>query len=121
MRSCARKENLFGALTKFLCRNLFGMALATNWLWIAVGAAAQDLPGGPFPNASSLGALTCQQLWHLEQEVLAEGRVCLKSARAQRAFSSAPACVSAEERILPIETRGYLAEVRKVSLAKNCR
>lgn len=72
------------------------------------------------PNVSSLGSLTCQQLWYLEQETLADGRVCLKSARARQAFRKAKPCISNEERILPAKVRGYLAAVRNTARAKSC-
>jgi hypothetical protein len=72
------------------------------------------------PNKSSLGSLTCQQLWYVEQEVLAEGRVCLKSRRAQNAFKRAKPCISDEERILPAKARDYLSAVRKTATLKKC-
>jgi hypothetical protein len=102
----------------FTVRHLFWSFRAALVVLIAASAAgAQEFS----PNVSSLGSLTCQQLWYLEHEVLAEGRVCLKSARARHAFQNrAKRCLSDEERILPARVRGYLAEIRKTGRAKNC-
>ncbi len=72
------------------------------------------------PNESSLGSLTCQQLWYVEQEVLANGGVCLKSKRARNAFRRARPCISNEESILPAYARAYLAAVRKTASRKKC-
>ncbi len=81
---------------------------------------AESLAQAGNPSLSSLGALTCQQLWYLEQEVLAENRVCLKDERAQRAFRNASPCISSNEGILSGKIKNYLAEVRKTGQAKNC-
>ncbi len=64
--------------------------------------------------------MTCQQLWYTEQEVLAEGRVCLKSERAKRAFRRAERCISGDEDILPKKARSYLERLRGVARDKNC-
>lgn len=79
-------------------------------------ASAQSLTVNP----GRFGAMTCQQLWYTEQEVLAEGRVCLKSERARRAFRRAPRCISDDETILPAKTEGYLEQLRKAARAKRC-
>ncbi len=86
-------------------------------LLAALPAAAQSLSANP----STFGAMTCQQLWYTEQEVLAEGRVCLRSERAKRAFRRAPRCISPDEDILPKKARDYLARLRMVGRDKNCR
>ncbi|MEP5810926.1 MAG: hypothetical protein ABJL55_11825 [Roseibium sp.] len=69
---------------------------------------------------SSLGVMTCQQLWYVEQEVLAEGRICPKSERAQQAFASNKNCISGDERILPNKVLEYLEAVRNVARSKTC-
>ncbi|MEP3429693.1 MAG: hypothetical protein ABJN98_13495 [Roseibium sp.] len=71
-------------------------------------------------NFSSLGVMTCQQLWYIEQEVLAEGRICPKSERARRTFSSKKKCISEDERILPDKVLEYLDAVRDVGKSKSC-
>jgi putative N-acetylmannosamine-6-phosphate epimerase len=71
-------------------------------------------------NPGTFGAKTCQQLWYVEQQVLAEGRVCLKTERARRAFRRAERCISSNEAILPIKTRNYLAQLRGVGRDKGC-
>jgi len=96
-------------------RMRYRFALAALFL-LPLGVHAQEFT----PNESSLGSLTCQQLWYLEQEVLANGRVCLKSHRAQQAFKRAKPCISEEERILPANARAYLAAVRKAASHKKC-
>ncbi|GAA0771859.1 hypothetical protein E1180_04265 [Roseibium denhamense] len=68
----------------------------------------------------TLPAKTCQQLWYMEQEVLVEGRVCLQTERAKRAFRSAPPCISAEERILPAELKKDLLAIRQAAANKTC-
>lgn len=70
---------------------------------------------------ASLAALTCQQLWYLENEVLAENRVCLTSERARRAFRSAAPCVSSDERILPPEVKRTITSIRRVAGGKGCQ
>ncbi|QFT31844.1 hypothetical protein FIV00_15230 [Labrenzia sp. THAF82] len=95
----------------------------TLWLILLTGLAegstaiAQSLSTNP----GRFGAMTCQQLWYVEQEVLAEGRVCLKTERARRAFSRAERCISDDEDILPTRARGYLETLREVARGKNCR
>lgn len=79
-------------------------------------AAARDLSN----NFSSLGVMTCQQLWYIEQEVLAEGRICSNSERARRTFSSKKKCISGDERILPDKVLEYLDTVRDVGKSKSC-
>lgn len=66
------------------------------------------------------GAMTCQQLWYVEQETLAEGRVCLTSERAKRAFRRAERCISSSESILPKATRTYLDQLRNSARSKGC-
>ncbi|WP_298986996.1 hypothetical protein [uncultured Roseibium sp.] len=86
---------------------------------LAAGASAiaQSLSTNP----GRFGAMTCQQLWYVEQEVLAEGRVCLKTQRARRAFSRAERCISNDEDILPTKARDYLENLRSVARGKSCR
>lgn len=66
------------------------------------------------------GAMTCQQLWYVEQETLAKGRVCLTSERAKRAFRRAERCISSSESILPKTTRSYLDQLRSTARSKGC-
>ncbi|MCX2722431.1 hypothetical protein [Roseibium salinum] len=79
-------------------------------------AAAQTFSANP----GTFGAMTCQQLWYVEQEVLAEGQVCLKSERARRAFRRAGRCISPDEAILSDKTRDYLKKLRAVARHKEC-
>ena len=79
-------------------------------------ASAQSLSTNP----ANFRGMPCQQLWYVEQEVLAEGRVCLKTERARRAFSRAERCISGSESILPKKARDYLAELRSVARNKRC-
>ncbi|WP_428572572.1 hypothetical protein [Roseibium sp.] len=72
-------------------------------------------------NPGRFGAMTCQQLWYTEQEVLAEGRVCLKSERARRAFRRAPRCISDDETILPAKVEAYLEQLRVAARKKGCQ
>ncbi|OJJ11556.1 hypothetical protein BKI51_07380 [Alphaproteobacteria bacterium AO1-B] len=111
-------------MAKHTCERLFSVpiprmkvliALVALLLWPPV-VHSQEFT----PNKSSLGSLTCQQLWYVEQEVLAEGRVCLKSRRAQNAFKRAKPCISDEERILPAKARDYLSAVRETATFKKC-
>lgn len=84
---------------------------------VAAGMArAQSLPANP----GTFGAMTCQQFWYAEQQVLAEGGVCLKSERARRAFQRAGRCISSDEDILTAKARGYLAELRAAARRKHC-
>ncbi|WP_346895168.1 hypothetical protein [uncultured Roseibium sp.] len=69
---------------------------------------------------STFGTMLCRQFWYLENKILAEGRVCLKSDRARRAFKRAKPCISDDERILPRRVRDYLAELRKAAAKKGC-
>lgn len=71
-------------------------------------------------NPSTFGTMLCRQFWYLENKILAEGRVCLKSERARRAFKSAKPCISDDETILPRRVRDYLAELRKAAAKKGC-
>jgi len=92
-----------------------GLALALASL--VVGASqAQTLSVDP----GRFGAMTCQQLWYTEQEVLAEGRVCLRSERARRAFRRAKRCISDDETILPAKVESYLEELRGSARDKGC-
>ncbi|MCK7612184.1 HdeA family protein [Roseibium sp. CAU 1639] len=72
-------------------------------------------------NPGRFGAMTCQQLWYTEQEVLAEGRVCLKTERARRAFRRAPRCISDDESILPAKVEDYLDQLRQSARDKGCK
>jgi hypothetical protein len=72
-------------------------------------------------NPGTFGAKTCQQLWYVEQEVLAEGRVCLKTERARRAFRRAKRCISNSETILPRQTKDYLTKLRRTARDKGCQ
>jgi hypothetical protein len=81
-----------------------------------VSAGAQSL----LVNPGRFGAMTCQQLWYTEQEVLAEGRVCLATERARRAFRRADQCISDDEAILPEKTQDYLQTLRKAARGKGC-
>lgn len=83
---------------------------------LAATARAQMLTVDP----GRFGAMTCQQLWYTEQEVLAEGRVCLKTERARRAFRRAPRCISDDETILPAKVEDYLAVLRRSARDKGC-
>ena len=71
-------------------------------------------------NPANFRGMPCQQLWYVEQEVLAEGRVCLKTERARRAFSRAERCISADESILPRKARDYLGQLRQTARDKGC-
>lgn len=71
--------------------------------------------------ANRFGSMTCQQLWYMEQEVLAKGRVCLKSNRATRAFQREKKCISDDERILPPEKKERLHMIRTTAENKKCR
>ncbi|POF31510.1 hypothetical protein [Roseibium marinum] len=71
-------------------------------------------------NPANFPGMTCQQLWYIEQEVLAEGRVCLQSERARRAFRRAKRCISSDETILPKKTRDYLEQLRSAARNKGC-
>ncbi|GAB4518540.1 MAG: hypothetical protein Tsb0019_18740 [Roseibium sp.] len=71
-------------------------------------------------NPGRFGAMTCQQLWYVEQEVLAEGRVCLRTERARRAFRRAERCISDDETILPQKVLEYLATLRRAAREKGC-
>jgi hypothetical protein len=85
---------------------------------------ASTLPSNTqsFPtNPGRFGAMTCQQLWYVEQEVLAEGRVCLKTERARRAFRRAKRCISNSETILPGKTKDYLTKLRRTARDKGCQ
>lgn len=83
---------------------------------VADAALAQTLSVDP----GRFGAMTCQQLWYTEQEVLAEGRVCLSTERARRAFRRAPRCISNDETILPAKVEAYLAVLRQTAREKGC-
>ncbi|RMX61899.1 YARHG domain-containing protein [Roseibium alexandrii] len=111
-------------MAKYTCGRLFSVPISRKRVRIALVALLLWPPGVQSqeftPNESSLGSLTCQQLWYLEQEVLAKARVCLKSQRAQNAFKRAKPCISDEERILPAKVRDYLSAVRETASLKKC-
>ena len=71
-------------------------------------------------NPSTFGTMLCRQFWYLENKILAEGRVCLTSERARRAFRNAKPCISDEETILPRRVRDYLADLRRAAAKKGC-
>lgn len=100
---------------------------STTWMTvITLGLAlsafgARALPAQTLTvDPGRFGAMTCQQLWYTEQEVLAEGRVCLKTERARRAFRRAPRCISDDETILPAKIEDYLAQLRLSAREKGC-
>jgi len=82
----------------------------------ASAAASQSLSVDP----GRFGAMTCQQFWYVEQEVLAEGRVCLRTERARRAFRRAERCISDDETILPERAQHYLEVLRHAARDKGC-
>ncbi len=108
--SAARATRLWAGPLKVLA--LAGVAVSLT----VMPGAAQSLSVNP----GRFGAMTCQQHWYVEQEVLAEGRVCLKSARARRAFQRAKRCISDSEAILPKKARDYLEILRQSARAKSC-
>lgn len=95
-----------------------GRLVLTGFFWaltcLAAGGQTLSVDPGRF------GAMTCQQLWYVEQEVLAEGGVCLKTERARRAFRKSGRCISPDEDILPVKARDYLANLRGVARRKGC-
>lgn len=93
---------------------LFAFGLAHTVLLAPVSSQTFTTDPGRF------GAMTCQQLWYLEQKTLAEGRVCPSSERAKRAFRRADRCISSSEAILPNETQDYLTKLRNVARGKGC-
>jgi len=94
------------------------MVFALMGLGLAVDGAAQAQT--LTVNPGRFGAMTCQQLWYTEQEVLAAGRVCLRTERARRAFRRSDTCISDDEAILPPKTQDYLLTLRKAAREKNC-
>lgn len=68
----------------------------------------------------TFGSMDCQQIWYLENKILADGRICLTSERARRAFRLAKRCISEEERILPKQVKDYLALLRSTARGKGC-
>lgn len=91
------------------------------WVCLLIAGMTQSLNAQVFKtNPARFGAMTCQQLWYVEQETLAEGRVCLTSERAKRAFRRAERCISSSETILPKTTRAYLDQLRSVARSKAC-
>ncbi|MEC9404874.1 MAG: hypothetical protein VYE69_21685 [Pseudomonadota bacterium] len=116
MRESVRQgiaERLKALRTRFV---LVWLALA----FVSPAAFAQSLSVYPAVDPGRFGAMTCQQLWYVEQEVLAAGRVCLASERARRAFRRAERCISDDEAILPQDTRDYLDHLRSVAADKGC-
>lgn len=71
-------------------------------------------------NPANFPGMTCQQLWYIEQQLLSEGRVCLQSERARRAFRRAERCISSDETILPKKSRDYLEQLRFAARNKGC-
>lgn len=68
----------------------------------------------------TFGSMDCQQIWYLENKILADGRICPSSERARRAFRAAKRCISDEERILPKQVKDYLALLRSTARRKGC-
>ncbi|WP_305988615.1 hypothetical protein [Roseibium sp. MMSF_3544] len=101
------------ALFKFVFLGLAGVGIAFLPVTVSV---AQSLSTNP----ARFTAMTCQQLWYVEQQTLAEGRVCLQSERAKRAFSRADRCISSNEKILPAKAQNYLGQLRQVGRQKGC-
>jgi len=91
----------------------FAIAAALLAAFPAMGQSLSTNPGN-FPG------MTCQQLWYIEQEVLAEGRVCLTTERARRAFRRAGRCISSDETILPRKAQDYLEQLRIAARKKGC-
>lgn len=90
-------------------------------LWITCASA---MPAGaqmPAVDPARFGALTCQQFWYAEQETLADGRVCLRTERARRAFNRWQKCISDDEAILPKRARAYLQQLRTAARERGCR
>lgn len=83
-------------------------------------AAGHTAAKPAIPDPARFGAMTCQQLWYVEQQVLADGRVCLTTERARRAFRRSERCISSSEAILPGSSRDYLARLRKQARQKGC-
>ncbi|WP_299819923.1 hypothetical protein [uncultured Roseibium sp.] len=75
-------------------------------------------------NPANFPGMTCQQLWYIEQQLLSEGRVCLQSERARRAFRRAfrraDRCISSDETILPKKALDYLLQLRSAARNKGC-
>ncbi|WP_068416050.1 hypothetical protein [Labrenzia sp. OB1] len=82
----------------------------------AFPVAAQSLSTNP----ANFPGMTCQQLWYIEQQLLAESRVCLQSERARRAFRRAERCISSDEAILPKKALDYLEQLRNAARNKGC-
>lgn len=93
------------------------LAFLSLWSGLTTSPLAQSRD---VPNPGTFGAMTCQQFWYVEQQVLAEGRVCLKSERARRAFRRSERCISTSEAILSRNTRDYLSQLRAVAGKKGC-
>ncbi len=72
--------------------------------------------------SSSLGGLTCQQLFALERKVLRAGGICASQQRPARlVLGIRVRCVSEDERVLPAAARRYLGDVRKQVGVKSCQ
>lgn len=105
--------------------------LTGAFLWMglfSVGGAPASAGGGLTPELAQamsrpperFGSLLCSQIRYLEAKVLAAGRVCPQSSRAQRSFAQAPRCLSGDEGILPGVAKAYLEQLRAVADAKAC-
>lgn len=91
------------------------------WIFLLIAGMTKSLNAQVFKtDPARFGAMTCQQLWYVEQETLAEGRVCLTSERAKRAFRRAERCISSSESILPKATRTYLDQLRNSARSMGC-
>ena len=96
-------------------------SLRIFWVFLFVAALPHSVNAQVFKtDPARFGAMTCQQLWYVEQETLSEGRVCLTSERAKRAFRRAERCISSSESILPKATRAYLDQLRSGARSKGC-
>ncbi|MEM8703222.1 MAG: hypothetical protein AAGF82_15455 [Pseudomonadota bacterium] len=96
-------------------------SLRVFWVFLFAAGLPHSLNAQVFKtDPARFSAMTCQQLWYVEQETLAEGRVCLTSERARRAFRRAERCISSSESILTKATRTYLERLRSVARSKGC-
>ncbi len=68
-----------------------------------------------------LERLACDQLWYLREKIRADGGICPRGEREQRAFFRNRRCLSPDEGILAAQVRDYLAAVRQVEAMKGCQ
>jgi hypothetical protein len=107
-------------LTRFVPRMRQAAGTTVLAIVLTVLSASVAAPQSLSVNPGRFGAMTCQQLWYVEQEVLAEGRVCLRTERARRAFRRAERCISDDEAILPEKALEYLDVLRRTARDKGC-